>query len=298
MRKVDRSTVPVPASLAPYREGRSRQSKGANELARNRAAFAAKKPKMVFAAYKEDNVKAALHALFHGKCAYCESFYGSTAPVDVEHFRPKGKVAEDNAHPGYWWLAADWGNLLPSCIDCNRRRRQQVKGRDGVALAQYGGKQDRFPVETAHVTDPSVDVSVEKPLLIDPCRDDPARHLGFLVDNMPPLALALPLDAPSAPQRGEKSISIFGLNRLALVQDRTRILRRLEMLRSVLAQLEQAAQDLKTLPDPLAQKALAMIELAIDRLLEDICAMAADTEPYSTMVAAWMDRWADDLEFK
>ena len=25
---------------------------------------------------------------------------------------------------GYWWLAAAWKNLLPSCPPCNQRRRQ------------------------------------------------------------------------------------------------------------------------------------------------------------------------------
>jgi hypothetical protein len=28
------------------------------------------------------------------QCAYCETFYGATQPVAVEHFRPKGEVIE------------------------------------------------------------------------------------------------------------------------------------------------------------------------------------------------------------
>ncbi len=46
-------------------------------------------------------------------------------PVDVEHYRPKNAVA-DTEHEGYWWLAMDWTNLLPSCIDCNRKRNQKA----------------------------------------------------------------------------------------------------------------------------------------------------------------------------
>jgi hypothetical protein len=93
-----------------------------------------------------------LENVFHNKCAYCETpvegFLG-----DAEHFRPKGRVRdlteddisqvvtvvdEDGAeinHPGYFWLAYHWRNLLPSCELCNR----------------YGGKQDLFPVGTSHV---------------------------------------------------------------------------------------------------------------------------------------------------
>jgi uncharacterized protein (TIGR02646 family) len=296
MRRVDRKAVPVPASLAPHLAGRSRQSKGATELARNTEFFAANQPKsMKFEAYGEDSVKAALHALFHGKCAYCESFYDATAPVDVEHFRPKGKVAGNAAHPGYWWLAADWDNLLPSCIDCNRRRRQRIVGPDAAPMDDRAGKQDHFPVTGAHVAGPGIDISTERPLLVDPCQDDPANHLALLVDSDPPLALVLPRDPADGPQRGTTSIAIFGLNRLALVQSRTRILRRLELLRTVLARLDEAARLLETSTDPGARKALASVEVAVGRLLEDLRAMADDTEPHCTMVREWLRRWAEDL---
>ena len=54
--------------------------------------------------YKENAVRAALEKLFHNKCAYCESHGMAGYPWDVEHYRPKGKVAyEDDAHPGYYW---------------------------------------------------------------------------------------------------------------------------------------------------------------------------------------------------
>jgi uncharacterized protein (TIGR02646 family) len=296
MRWVDRKAVPVPASLVPHLAGRRRQSKGATELARNTKSFAANQPRsMKFEAYGEDSVKAALRALFHGKCAYCESFYDATAPVDVEHFRPKGKVAGNDAHPGYWWLAADWDNLLPSCIDCNRRRRQRIVVPDGAPIDDLAGKLDQFPVSGDHVTGPDIDIGTERPLLVDPCRDDPADHLSFRVDADPPLALVLPRNPVDAPQRGTTSIAIFGLNRLALVQSRTRILRRLELLRTVLARLDEAARLLEISADPGARKALASVEVAVGRLLEDLRAMADDTEPHCTMVREWLRHWAEDL---
>lgn len=54
--------------------------------------------------------------------------YGG-APLDVEHFRPKSEIDEVDpatfrpvpgrapTAPGYYWLAAAWSNLLPSCIE-------------------------------------------------------------------------------------------------------------------------------------------------------------------------------------
>src|SRR5262249_38675962 len=93
---------------------------------------------------KELKINAALYSrykdflirLFNGKCAYCESKFTVSQPGDVEHFRPKGRVVDDNfkpirvqhptkgeiEHPGYYWLAYEWKNLLPSCADCNRFR--------------------------------------------------------------------------------------------------------------------------------------------------------------------------------
>lgn len=35
--------------------------------------FSAKKP--TFNTYRKDSVKTQLYAIFHGKCAYCETFY-------------------------------------------------------------------------------------------------------------------------------------------------------------------------------------------------------------------------------
>lgn len=55
--------------------------------------------------YKHESVRRALEKLFHDKCAYCESSTLAGADWDVEHYRPKGRVAERPDHPGYYWLA-------------------------------------------------------------------------------------------------------------------------------------------------------------------------------------------------
>src|SRR5262249_6192965 len=79
-----------------------------------------------FTRYKEWAVCRALDDLFHEKCAYCESSYRAVDSCDVEHYRPKGGVTESPKHRGYWWLAAHWQNLLPSCPPCNQRRYHTI----------------------------------------------------------------------------------------------------------------------------------------------------------------------------
>jgi 5-methylcytosine-specific restriction endonuclease McrA len=92
-----------------------------------------------------DGPRAALGGSVADECAYCESRYAGTQPMDVEHFRPKGKVLEDDGTEvrGYYWLASEWANLLPSCIDCNRERRQWLADLGAVRSV---GKGERFPL--------------------------------------------------------------------------------------------------------------------------------------------------------
>ena len=126
MRFVSRGPKPPPAALG--KRGRDKLSEFERVKAHMEATLppGTKRTAFEFHAYKADEVKRRLEDLFHGKCAYCESFYAAQAPVDIEHYRPKGAVEDDPDHPGYWWLAMAWENLLPSCIDCNRRRRQKT----------------------------------------------------------------------------------------------------------------------------------------------------------------------------
>jgi len=129
--------------------------------------------------------------LFHYKCAYCESFISSTQPGDVEHYRPKGRIKDsegkvvrircgdaDIEHPGYWWLCYEWTNLLPSCIDCNRRRRHGDE--DAVA-----GKADWFPIAGTRATNPNDSLENEQALLLDPTDDafDPHQEFEFMSDG-------------------------------------------------------------------------------------------------------------------
>jgi hypothetical protein len=170
-----------------------------------------------FAYYKEPDVIAALNTLFHNKCAYCEGKIASTGPIDVEHFRPKGRIAGEQHHLGYWWLATEWTNLLSSCIDCNRGRHQTLLGIEGDQRLTQGerlsGKHDHFPVAGLRATLATDDHSLEDPLLIDPTCVDPDEHIGWKVVADRPLAVAV------SPY-GQTSIDLFGLNRSKLAEAR------------------------------------------------------------------------------
>jgi uncharacterized protein (TIGR02646 family) len=106
----------------------------------------------------------------HGKCWYCETNeLRSDNPID--HFRPKGKVAECPAHPGYWWLAFDWKNYRFACTYCNSRR---------IEVETAGGKQDHFPVFTPPDWNKSEgDNNRERPKLLDPTDEDDYKLLTF-----------------------------------------------------------------------------------------------------------------------
>lgn len=189
--------------------------------------------------------------VYHYRCAYCEGPLDSDRfKGDAEHFRPKGRVtfrdAEGNSrtaqcrlpdgtevdHPGYFWLAYDWRNLVPACADCN----------SGF------GKVDQFPVKGAHALHademtagfaagsaparadgleatqnprsyflpPARLDSMESPLLLNPLNPSPGRepskHLRYGVGGV-----VVALDGS---ELGEKSITVYQLRRGALERRR------------------------------------------------------------------------------
>ena len=170
-----------------------------------------------FSVYSNKTVKTRLNNLFTFKCAYCETVYGSTMPVDVEHFRPKAKVVigKNEEVRGYYWLAGDWNNLLPSCIDCNRSRTQKdaISGND-ILL----GKANQFPLGSEEKRWTRQKRSEkETRLLINPCEDDPAEYLQFTDEG---IVRPQPGLEGEGRKRAEASIRVYGLNRVGLVQAR------------------------------------------------------------------------------
>lgn len=235
-----------------------------------------------FTAYKGADVGAALGRLFHGKCAYCESFFAGTQPADIEHFRPKGGVEECPGHPGYWWLAMKWENLLPSCIDCNRRRTHvvlthamTVKEAEiafASASGELAGKENAFPTKNASWSYPEDDpANVEQPLLIDPTQTDPEEHISWDLEKDLPIAVPL----GSSPE-GDATIRVFALNRYALVQARHAHLIYLRVATELIEAMLDVLNDLNG--DALIKQISKIIDFAkkLDR-------WTVAEEPYSAM---------------
>ncbi|WP_308911500.1 HNH endonuclease [Pseudokordiimonas caeni] len=71
--------------------------------------------------YRHQEIKTALLAETHDKCAYCESKVRHIAYGDIEHIVPKSNV------PERWF---DWTNLTIACDICNTRKSDFHGGAD------------------------------------------------------------------------------------------------------------------------------------------------------------------------
>lgn len=328
MRAVDRGKKPPPSALS-LATGTPKLSE--LEAARLHMSVVlapgVKRTAFPFSKYKADEVKRRLEELFHGKCAYCESFYASQAPVDVEHYRPKGAVDGEPNHPGYWWLGMEWTNLLPSCIDCNRRRKQQApEGTSDLSLLYkltQSGKKDSFPIVGTRAKDEGHHLDAEEALLLDPTRDDPSKHLIFWLRNDKAGGLVLPrgidLGAPADVRlatvgepvdvaarakasnlsvRGAVSIQVYGLNRLRLVQERVRLLQRMRFLEFMSVELGNIAQDLESAgleAVPAVTEAIRSLKLLQGKILSEMTGLAAPEMPFSTLAAAYLTDFKNRL---
>jgi hypothetical protein len=184
-----------------------------------------------------------LEHAFAGNCAYCETKLDQARqPGHAEHFRPKAAVrnkvtAADGTvhfqdaetldpmgnklvHPGYFWLAYCWENLLPSCNNCNTGQ----------------GKNNQFPVLKAHVllrAAQAADLPVfksryvasvkwpgyyyvgpreleadEDRLLLHPYFDDPREHITFGIRGIEAARIHNGEKSP----RGVSSIEVYELD--------------------------------------------------------------------------------------
>ena len=172
---------------------------------------------------------------FHGKCAYCECYITDFQPGSIEHFRPKKNVTDENDipimiedehgnqknHPGYYWVAYDWKNLLPSCFACNHT------------------KANKFPVKGKHATK-AEEIGNEQPLLLHPVVDNPDDHLSIDFDT----GTLVPLT-----DRGEMSIKVFALNRRdRLPEERKRTITEVKAA-MLLAKISKSTDALKNLEE-------------------------------------------------
>jgi uncharacterized protein (TIGR02646 family) len=179
-----------------------------------------------FKVYSDTEVKEALTKLFKGKCAYCESTFLHVYSGDVEHFRPKGEIEEatPNKKPGYYWLAADWDNLLLSCRNCNQKLTHSIYG---LPVKKTMGKMNQFPLSNPskyvrkHNHRNGIKGEEIYRLLLNPCIDNPEDHLEYGDVGV----IKAKKDAHGNPsEKGIKSIDVYVLQRVPLVQSREKML--------------------------------------------------------------------------
>jgi uncharacterized protein (TIGR02646 family) len=144
------------------------------------------------------DVRGALYASQGGVCAYCGCELQRGNRGDVDHFRPKDRIADDRHHTGYWWLTYEFTNYFLSCRTCNSTYK-----RNKFPLAE-GAERVRF--ETREL------LADEARVLLDPCVDkldelvrvDLSRAL-FPVEPKPGLS-------DSMLTRVKATIAFFGIN--------------------------------------------------------------------------------------
>jgi len=107
--------------------------------------------------YNHPKVKGALKEMFHGKCAYCESYVLHIDYSDIEHFIPK------SIDPS---LCFSWQNLLLSCGICNGK--------------EYKG--NKFPTEEAGGP------------FVNPTTENPDDFFDFIFDHTIGVAIVKPIN--------------------------------------------------------------------------------------------------------
>jgi uncharacterized protein (TIGR02646 family) len=150
--------------------------------------------------YGAPEVRRALLAAQHGKCAFCEARIAHVMYGDVEHFRPKGGFRRGKRLmlPGYYWLAYAWDNLLLACQLCNQRHKRSAfpLAKGAVRVRSHLG-----------------DLTKERPRFVHPANEDPEQLIGFREHVAYPIG-----DNP----RALATITGLGLNREEIKAQRRR----------------------------------------------------------------------------
>lgn len=248
-----------------------------------------------FKAYSGNDVIDALRRLFHGKCAYCEKTIERGAR-EVEHYRPKGGV-EDPDHPGYWWLAHSWTNLLPSCGPCNKGLHQHVVTVDMTVedveklqaepAVKLMGKANNFPVGAARLTAKAEVHDVEQPRLLDPTRCEPSEHLRW--SHASDFSVLTPrIDSGQPSIEGEETIRCLALNRVGLVEARTK---QLNILRAQRVRIMEKLEQSRALPKGLQTLAMQLILHSV----EDMQLHCGPEMEFSAMATAFVAAFREEL---
>ena len=210
--------------------------------------------------------------------------------MDVEHWRPKAMAQFGEHHGesehGYWWLAADWENLLPSCIDCNRGRKHQIDVESGERVMM--DKANQFPLhhDSTLALGPDDELVSERPLLLNPCEPgfDPAENFSYEEGIIVGLT-----------ERARASIRVYALNRPELVHEREAVAKLFEHRLAVLTDIAVLVADTRRVnSDPLDPER-TLVEQMHDQVRADLFAMAEPTQPFAGMIQFLLRTVAQEL---
>jgi ABC-type cobalamin/Fe3+-siderophores transport system ATPase subunit len=159
-----------------------------------------------------DEILTVLHALFRGKCAFCET----RTSLQAHLFRPSEEAEplarSEFAHLYYAWLRTDWGNVYGSCINCSMsaKRHFPVVGLERGNLPTVDEMQ-RFVNENYGLWR---GLQRDKKLLLDPCEVRSfVRHLSFSRDGQ----------IRAFTNAAAQTISTFSLDRKDLTEARATV---------------------------------------------------------------------------
>ena len=170
--------------------------------------------------WRNEKVRDALVSMHRGRCCYCERLRDTPRESDIEHFRPKTEISdEDPSKPGYWWLAFEWDNLFLACKTCNE---------------SY--KKTQFPIAGTRARGSGDSLEAEKALLLDAAADDPEAAIGFDF-RTPDDVLAYGVGEEW--QRGNTTIEVCGLNRSRLRRERNQTRQTLALLVLMMVHAQQ-----------------------------------------------------------
>jgi uncharacterized protein (TIGR02646 family) len=219
---IDRNTEPAPTHLTMATSKAIKETNDATDFYRIHNNFINALPlPFDFTAYNSNKaVKKALIKLFNGKCAYCESRLVTVSRGEIEHFRPKLGIGSDKKallKPAYYWLAANWNNLLLACTNCNQQNTFEIIG-EGTKTV---GKMNQFPLlnEKLRCRHPNHIIDKENlvRLVIDPCIDKPQKHIYFTNSG---LIKPTKRKGTIVSIKGKTSIDVYALQRKELVEER------------------------------------------------------------------------------
>lgn len=217
-----------------------------------------------------------LATLSYGKCWYVEC-RDSGALNDVDHFRPKSRVAEDDNHPGYYWLAFDWTNFRLSCQRSNRPGKNKE-------IDEVGGKADYFELTNpaSRAYDPEDNLTLEEPMLLDPTNPADPPLITFDPDGTPRLA---PRYSGS-----EKSALRFEYSRRKLNIDMTQFNEdRLGLFNEIQRLVNRGRREMGN-RDIGSQASESLINT-----IRDLKRMMKPSAPYSSAAAAYIRLFKSDL---